>query len=56
MSTFLPEIAEFTTRQLEAELAERKKRHTAGVCSHCLRDHGRFPICKYPARHSGREA
>lgn len=48
-------LDEFTTPQLERELAERKRRHAAGVCSYCAIDHGKTPYCKYPKRHDGRE-
>jgi hypothetical protein len=49
------DLDEFTTARLEREVNERKKRHAAGVCSYCLRDHGKLPFCKFPLRHSGRE-
>lgn len=50
-----PDLDEYTTPQLEQELAERKRRHAAGVCSYCTRDHNRLPACKFPKRHSGKE-
>lgn len=49
------DLEEYTTAQLQKELDERKKRHAAGVCSYCVRDHGRLPACKFPKRHDGRD-
>lgn len=49
------DLDEYTTDALERELAERKKRHAAGVCSYCVRDHGTRPACKFPLRHSGKQ-
>lgn len=47
--TFLADISEFPSWQLERELAERRKRHAAGVCSHCMRDHNTAPHLQVPA-------
>ena len=49
------DLDEYTTAELELELAERKRKHDAGVCSYCTRDHGKKPSCKFPLRHSGKE-
>jgi hypothetical protein len=49
------DLDEYTTEQLQKELDERKKRHAAGICSYCKRDHGRSPACKFPRRHDGRD-
>lgn len=49
------DLDEFTTGQLEREVAERKRRHAAGKCSYCLKDHHTRPACKFAARHAGRE-
>lgn len=49
------DLDEYTTDQLQRELDERKKRHAAGKCSYCVRDHDTSPACKFPRRHDGRE-
>lgn len=49
------DLEDYTTGQLERELAERRKKHAAGICSYCTRDHDKRPACKFPLRHSGRE-
>lgn len=48
------DLDEYRTSELEAEIAERKKRFNAGVCSYCARDRTTV-ACKFPLRHSGRE-
>jgi len=48
------DLEDFQTYQLEQELAERKRRHAAGICSYCRRDRN-TPACKFPRRHRGDE-
>lgn len=50
--SYLKDLDEYTTAELEAELASREVCRNRGVCDYCRRSPN-TPPCRFPDRHAG---
>lgn len=50
--SYLKDLDDYSTAELEAELARRETASKQGLCDYCNRPHATEP-CRYPKRHVG---
>jgi hypothetical protein len=50
--SYLKDLDEYTTKELETELAKRRDAADKGLCDYCFRPRSE-PACRLPERHAG---